>query len=78
MRRKMSVPAFVLGFSVVMVIASGLTSPAAHQLGVADPGSRFHNVTPYPQALPGNPSHTSFGRLMPDGTYCGVDCPREP
>ena len=34
----------------------------------------FLNVRAYPDTLPSNPSHTSFGRLMPDGTYCGVGC----
>lgn len=34
----------------------------------------FINARAYPDTLPSNPSHTSFGRLMPDGTYCGVGC----
>ena len=34
----------------------------------------FINAQAYPDTLPANPSHTSFGRLMPDGTYCGVGC----
>lgn len=34
----------------------------------------FINAQAYPDTLPSNPSHTSFGRQMPDGTYCGVGC----
>jgi hypothetical protein len=43
---------------------------------IAQTRSRLYliNVAVYPDTLPGNPSHTSFGTLQPDGTWCGVGC----
>jgi hypothetical protein len=43
---------------------------------IAETRSRLYlvNVAVSPDTLPPNPSHTSFGTLMPDGTYCGVGC----
>jgi len=43
---------------------------------IAETRSRLYliNVAIYPDTLPANPSHTFFGQLMPDGTYCGVGC----
>jgi hypothetical protein len=58
-------------------LAPGGAQPfAATRTTIAQTRSRLYviNVAVSPDTLPANPSHTSFGTLMPDGTYCGVGC----
>lgn len=80
MHRGVAYLAFVIGFVAVMVLGGGLQSPAASQLEQRENTSwiapeQWHITTErYPRA-PEDPPHTSFGTLMPDGTYCGVGCP---
>ena len=80
MQRRVEVLAFVLGFVGVMLLGGGLQAPAAGQPeSVGENRSwispdQWHITTErYPRA-PGDPPHTSFGTLLPDGTYCGVGC----
>jgi hypothetical protein len=68
MQRFVSVLAFTLGFTGVIALAAGWSSPAVSQTDGRTndtPGANW--IT-----LPSNPSHTSFGTLQPDGTYRGV------
>lgn len=73
MQRFVSALAFVLGFTGVIALASGWSAPAASQTDGRTndtPGAAWIS-------LPANPSHTSFGTLMRDGTYRGVASPDE-
>ena len=68
MQRFITGLAFVLGFSVVMALGAGWPTASGRDDRPVD------GQESYPQwlVLPGNPSHTQFGRLQPDGTYRGV------
>jgi hypothetical protein len=58
-------------------LAPGGAQPfTATRTTIAETRSRLYliNVAVSPDTLPANPSHTSFGTLMPDGTWCGVGC----
>lgn len=69
MQRIVLVLAFTLGFTGVIALAAGWSTPPASQ---ADGRTNDTWIS-----LPANPSHTSFGTLMPDGTYRGVVSPDE-
>lgn len=93
MQRKVSVLAFVLGFTGVMAIASGWSGPAVSRgdpvtyagatssRTVVEP-ARSHlfviNVTLYADGLPGNPQDSTFGTVRADGYRCGVNCDDNP
>lgn len=71
MQRFVSALGFVLGFTGVIALAIGWSTPAASQTDgrtVDSPGAQRI-------LLPGNPSHTSFGTLGADGNYHGVEPP---
>jgi hypothetical protein len=58
-------------------LAPGGAQPyTATRTTIAETRTRLYliNVAVSPDTLPANPSHTSFGTLMPDGTWCGVGC----
>jgi hypothetical protein len=71
MQRFVTGLAFVLGFAGVMALGAGW--PRASGSDSGPNGS----VAPQWRLLPGNPSHTQFGALQPDGTYRGVVSPDE-
>jgi len=78
-RRVIFVIAFTLTLIGFLAIGGG-----ARPIEGAGSGSTSDTVTPAmriaetPTTWPANLSDSSFGRLMPDGTYCGVGCPDEP
>jgi len=59
---------FTLSFTVVIALAGAGSTPAASQTD----GRTLDTPNNSWIALPSNPSHTSFGTLMRDGTYLGV------
>ena len=71
MQRRVFLIAFTLAFTGVLALGAGWMRPVEGQ--ATTPTS-----IPSWIALPTNPLDSSFGRLMPDGTYCGVGCPDEP
>ena len=75
MQRNASALGFTLGltlsFTVIIALATAGSTPAASQTD----GRVNESSNPTWIALPSNPSHTSFGTLMPDGTYRGVVSP---
>jgi hypothetical protein len=73
MQRIVLVLAFTLGFTGVIALASGFSTPAASKTA----GRTNDTSGALWISLPSNPSHTSFGTLMPDGTYRGVVSPDE-
>jgi hypothetical protein len=62
---------FTLGFTVVIALAGAWSTPVASQTD----GRTLDTPNTAWISLPSNPSHTSFGTLMPDGTYRGVTTP---
>lgn len=73
MQRIVSVLAFTLGFTGIIALATGWSSPAVSQ----GDGRTNDKSGALWISLPSNPSHTSFGTLQPDGTYRGVVGPDE-
>lgn len=73
MQRFVTALAFTLGFTGVIALASGWSTPAASQTD----GRTVDNSGAAWISLPSNPSHTSFGTLGADGAYRGVVSPDE-
>lgn len=59
---------FTLGFTAIIALAGAGSTPAASQTD----GRTLDTPNTSWISLPSNPSHSSFGTLMPDGTYRGV------
>lgn len=73
MQRFVSALGFVLGFTGVIALAIGWSTPVASQTD----GRTVDSLGAQRILLPGNPSHTSFGTLGADGNYRGVMSPDE-
>ena len=71
MQRFVSALGFVLGFTGVIALAIGWSTPVASQTD----GRTVDSLGAQRILLPGNPSHTSFGTLGADGNYRGVELP---
>jgi hypothetical protein len=70
MQRTVPLLAITLGFTGIVALAQGLSPSQPVGRPGDNPGALW--IT-----LPSNPSHTSFGTLLPDGTYRGVVSPDE-
>jgi len=78
-RRLIFVTAFTLTFLGLVAIAGGIsTVEGAGSGSISDTVAPAMRIAETPVTVPVNPADSSFGRLMPDGTYCGVGCPDEP
>jgi hypothetical protein len=68
MQRRVFLTAFTLTLAGALALGAGWTRPVEGQA-----------ITPAPSpswmAIPTNAPDWEFGRLMPDGTYCGAGCP---
>ena len=73
MQRRVFLIAFTLAFSGVLALGAGWTTPGETQ--AASPAPQPTHVW---IVIPTNPPDSSFGTLMPDGTYCGVLCDEDP
>ena len=69
MQRRVFFIAFTLTFAGVLALGAGWTTPAESE--AKSPAQQQEHVW---IVIPTNPPDSSFGTLMPDGTYCGVLC----
>jgi hypothetical protein len=70
MQRRVFFMAFTLAFAGVLALGAGWTTPSAGEAANPAPQQREHLWI----VIPPNSPDSSFGKLMPDGTYCGVLC----
>jgi hypothetical protein len=71
MQRLIFVTSFALTILGLVALGVGSTGSASDTAGPSHPGTNWI-------AIPTNGPDSSFGKLMPDGSYCGAACADEP